>query len=171
MTSKIHFSSKTGEWFTPKEIIDSVLEVFGGQIDVDPCSNNKSTPVIPADIHYTMEDNGLSQPWYGKVYMNPPYGREIKAWVLKLIEEKKKGNIDEAIALVPARTDTEWFALFDPHPWCAIRGRLKFSSNLNSAPFPSAVFYLGRDGDFEGLERFHRVFCKHGIIYQTIKGV
>jgi transcriptional regulator with XRE-family HTH domain len=163
------FTSETDEWYTPKEIIESVLKVFGGQIDVDPCSNSSTDPIIPAELHFTKEDNGLSKPWVGKIYMNPPYGREIKDWVLKLIEEKEKGNIEEAIALVPARTDTEWFTAFDPHPWCAVKGRLKFSDNPNSAPFPSAIFYLGRDEDLEGLERFFREFCKHGIIYQTIQ--
>ena len=169
-SNNVHFMSETDEWYTPREIIDSVLAVFGGYIDLDPCSNSKLKPNVPAELHYTMEDDGLSKSWMGKIYMNPPYGREIKDWVIKLIEEQEKGNIDEAIALVPARTDTEWFASLDPHPWCAIKGRLKFSENPNSAPFPSAIFYLGQDEDIDGLERFFRVFCKHGIVYQTVRG-
>lgn len=164
------FTSETDEWYTPKEIIESVLEVFGGQIDVDPCSNSSVNPNVPAVSHFTKVDNGLLRAWCGKIYMNPPYGREIKDWVLKLIEEKQMGNIEEAIALVPARTDTEWFAAFDPHPWCAVKGRLKFSDHPNSAPFPSAIFYLGSDEDLAGLERFCREFSKHGIVYQTITG-
>lgn len=163
------FTSETDEWYTPKEIIESVLKVFGGQIDVDPCSNSSTDPNIPAEVHFTKDENGLTKPWFGRIYMNPPYGRDIKDWVLKLIEEYQKGNVEEAIALVPARIDTEWFAAFDPHPWCGVKGRLKFSDNPNSAPFPSAIFYLGRDEDLEGLERFFREFCTHGIIYQTIQ--
>jgi phage N-6-adenine-methyltransferase len=160
------FTSETDEWYTPKEILDSVIEVFG-EIDLDPCSNNKDSPNVPANSHFTYEDNGLTREWKGTVYMNPPYGREIVDWVDKLLSEWEKGNI-EAIALVPARTDTAWFAKLDAHPWCAVRGRLKFSNNPNSAPFPSAVFYLGRDEDEAGPDRFVSVFLKHGTIFQRL---
>ena len=166
VTGNVHFMSETDEWYTPQEIIDSVLEVFG-EIDLDPCSNSKTNSKIPARKHFTKNDNGLTKPWEGAVYMNPPYGREIKDWVSKLLEEWEIGKI-EGIALVPARTDTDWFSQLDAHPWCAIRGRLKFSSNPNSAPFPSAVFYLGYDEDVEGIERFVRIFEKHGTIFQRI---
>lgn len=166
VTGNVHFMSETDEWYTPKEIIESVLEVLG-EIDLDPCSNSKSHPAIPANKHFTKNEDGLTKSWDGTVYMNPPYGREIKDWVLKIMEEREAGKI-EGIALVPARTDTDWFSQLDAHPWCAVRGRLKFSSNPNSAPFPSAVFYLGRDEDIEGIERFVKVFRKHGTIFQSM---
>jgi phage N-6-adenine-methyltransferase len=157
------FTSESAEWYTPKEIIDSVIEVLE-IIDLDPCSDGKN---VPATIHYTKSDDGLSKEWKGAVYMNPPYGSEIKVWVEKLLSEHEKGNITEAIALVPARTDTQWFVMFGANPWCAVEGRLKFSGSKNSAPFPSAIFYLSPTEDSgEGADRFHRVFSKHGIIYQ-----
>jgi phage N-6-adenine-methyltransferase len=164
--SNVHFTSETDEWYTPKEIVDSVLEVLG-EIDLDPCSNSKTQPTIPARKHFTKEEDGLTKSWEGTVYMNPPYGREIKDWISKLLEEWEAGKI-EGIALVPARTDTDWFHQLDSHPWCAVRGRLKFSSSPNSAPFPSAVFYLGQDEDIEGIERFVKTFRKHGTIFQRM---
>lgn len=166
VAGNVHFMSETDEWYTPQEIINSVIEVLG-EIDLDPCSNSKTNPKIPARKYFTKNDNGLTKSWEGTVYMNPPYGREIKDWISKLMEEWEAGKI-EGIALVPARTDTEWFSQMDAHPWCAIRGRLKFSSNPNSAPFPSAVFYIGRDEDVEGIERFVNAFRKHGTIFQAI---
>lgn len=160
----IHFSSETEEWYTPPEIIESVLEVLK-VIDIDPCSNGNA---IPATTHYTKKEDGLNQSWKGMVYMNPPYGGEIKDWIIKLLDEWELGNTIEAIALVPARTDTDWFSRIDAHPWCAVRGRLKFSGHKNSAPFPSAVFYLGSEGDIAGIERFFKVFSKHGTIFQRM---
>ena len=80
------------------------------------------------------------------MYMNPPYGRVINAWVEKLCTEYQAGNVTEAVALVPARVDTEWFSRLgrlEGVRLCFIRGRLKFSEHKNSAPFPSVVIYIG----------------------------
>ena len=89
--------------------IEAVVACLG-TIDLDPCSNAEGKPNVPARKHYTAADDGLSKQWRGRVYMNPPYGDEIDAWVAKLCEEHQAGRVPEAIALVPARTDTEWFA-------------------------------------------------------------
>jgi hypothetical protein len=59
----------------------------------------------------------------GRVYLNPPYGREIDNWVARLVDEHASGSVPEAVALVPARVDTEWFRRLDPFPRCFIWGR------------------------------------------------
>lgn len=149
------FSSATPEWYTPHHIIDRVIRVFGC-IDLDPCSNSNDPDEanVPALNYWTISDNGLAQPWHGKVYMNPPYGDEIAGWVGRLIGAKETNEIDEGIALLPARTDTAWFQPLFTYTACWIRGRLKFSGAENSAPFPSVVVYLGPD--IEGFrEHFH----------------
>lgn len=70
--------------------------------------------------------------------MNPPYGREIGAWMAKAWRSSQAGAL--VVCLVPARTDTAWW-----HDYAAkgavrfIRGRLKFGGHKNSAPFPSAL--------------------------------
>jgi hypothetical protein len=92
--------------------------------------------------------------------MNPPYGREIQNWVEKLVEEYHYGNVCEAIALVPSRTDTEWFKMFREFPRCFIWGRLKFSDNGTSAPFPSVAIYIGADTD-----KFAAAFGDIGDVY------
>lgn len=141
----VHFSSASPEWYTPDLIISRVLKVFG-TIDLDPCSNAKGQAAnVPAREHYTVADNGLLQPWWGKVYMNPPYGDEVSGWVVRLLDQYKNGTIDAAIALLPARVDTRWFEPLWDFPCCFVRGRLKFSSHENSAPFPSVVIYMGLD--------------------------
>lgn len=159
MTS-IHFSSKSNEWLTPPEIIERVIEVMGF-INLDPCSNSKAIPNIPAHNHFTIETDGLSLPWYDRVYINPPYGRGVGKWVEKLCSEYKNGNVSEAIALVPARTDTHWFRRLKKYSRCFVWGRLKFSGHKNSAPFPSMVVYLGKN-----IRTFTIKFKDMGDIYQ-----
>jgi phage N-6-adenine-methyltransferase len=142
------YSSATPEWYTPRHIIDRVEKVFG-QIDLDPCSNSNDPDeaAVPATDYWTKDDNGITQEWRGKVYMNPPYGDEIATWVGRLIGAYEDGEIVEGIALLPARTDTAWFQSLADYRICFVRGRLRFSQSENSAPFPSAVVYLGPDTD------------------------
>lgn len=156
--SPVLHSSKSKEWYTPRHIIDRVVLLFDG-IDLDPCSNSKSDPNVPALEYFTQVDDGLSRPWWGNVYMNPPYGDEIGPWAAYLIQQYEAGTIDAAIALLPARTDTAWFQPLYDHALCFVRGRLKFSGSDNSAPFPSVVVYLGLD-----VEAFKRVFSDLGRV-------
>ena len=65
---------------------------------------------------YSPRENGLKQPWSGRVWMNPPYGRHIAAWVARLVAQYEAGNVTEAIALLPARVDTTWYAGLDAFP-------------------------------------------------------
>lgn len=164
----VHFSSDTPEHYTPAVIVDAVIDVLG-EIDLDPCSNSKDTPNVPALYHYTVEDDGLSLPWVGKVYMNPPYGRSIGEWVNKLTESLDTG-VTEAIALVPARVDTQWWnALTARYSMvCFISGRLTFIGNEDAAPFPSAVVYLRPDQDKSSALRFYDVFSQFGRIWQEL---
>ncbi len=158
----IHYSSDTPEWNTPNHVIEKVTSVFG-EIDLDPCSNSHETPAVPARTHYTVIDDGLTLPWEGKIYMNPPYGREISSWVKKLSAEYRLGNVTQAIALVPARTDAKWFGMFKDFTKCFIKGRLKFGDQRNSAPFPSVAVYLGNDAG-----SFIQEFKNLGDLYATI---
>lgn len=150
----IHFKSESSEHYTPQKIIDLVLDFFEvEQIDLDPCSNSKKNPNFPAKRVFTKEDDGLSQAWIANtLFMNPPYGREIDDWVSKLGKEYEAGNVKEALALVPARTDTKWFDKLHGLDVCFVRGRLTFVNNGASAPFPSALVYLGNRSDD---------FCNH----------
>lgn len=99
MTGK-DFNTNTAnndEWLTPPEIIKAL-----GPFDLDPCAP-VNRPWDTAKKHYTVQDNGLAQPWYGRVWLNPPYGRETFTWMERLAEH---GN---GIALIFARTETKGF--------------------------------------------------------------
>jgi len=155
-------SSESPEWYTPQNIIDLTARLFG-EIDLDPCSNSHKNPNVPAKTHYTKQDNGLSKTWHGKVYMNPPYGDEIPAWTEKLIESYECRDIEEAIALLPGRIDTQWFQPLYDYLICNIRGRLQFVGSPHSAPFPSVVVYLG-----ENKQGFIDIFKELGPIIKRI---
>lgn len=133
----VHFSSETDLWATPQHFFDTLNVAFGFELDVCASPDNAKC------AHYfTKVDDGLAQDWRGMVWMNPPYGRGISAWMRKAYESSLQGAT--VVCLVPARTDTAWW-----HDWAMrgditfIRGRLKFGDAKNSAPFPSAlvVFY------------------------------
>lgn len=88
---------KSDEWLTPPEIIQSL-----GAFDLDPCSPiNRPWPT--AKTHFTINDDGLALPWEGRVWCNPPFGREAAHWMKRMLQH---GN---GIALIPARTETEMF--------------------------------------------------------------
>lgn len=158
-TFAVHFSSQSSEWLTPSGIISRALDVFGA-IDLDPCASIEDPANVPAAQRLTIHDDGLRQRWHGRVYMNPPYGRTIGQWVAKLCDEYRAGRVTAAIALLPARTDTAWWQLVAGYPVCFVRGRLRFSGHRNSAPFPSAIVYLGAiTANFVG------TFQDLGIVY------
>ena len=139
MKSSVHFSSNTDLWSTPQEFFDELNREFNFSLDVCATPDNAK-----CEKYFTKEDDGLAQEWHGTVFMNPPYGREIYAWMEKASQSAKAGAT--VVCLVPARTDTKWWHEFAmPHEIRFIRGRLKFGDSKNSAPFPSAVVVIKRE--------------------------
>jgi len=134
------------EHYTPDHILEAVYACFGGRPYLDPCSN-EGEPNVKATRHFTRADNGLEQEWMGQVFVNPPYNPagELGRWTEKLLKEWHSGRISQALYLVPAYTDTAWWSYMAPFPVLLIRGRLTFKGNTDTARFPSAIFYLGRN--------------------------
>lgn len=89
---------KSVEWYTPAWIFDEL----GIEFDLDPSSPHDMGTVVPAATKYTIFDNGLAKPWFGRVWLNPPYGPDTGQWVKRMIGH---GN---GIALVFSRTDASW---------------------------------------------------------------
>lgn len=138
-------TSDSIDWCTPPHIIKRVRDLLGG-IDLDPCTTVEANATVKAAEFYTLDDDGLKQDWGGRVFLNPPYGDVIGKWIEKLCTSCDDGDIEQALALVPARTDTAWFRLLRRHPRCFLHGRLQFTGpgdNGNTAPFPSCVIGLG----------------------------
>lgn len=154
------------EFYTPKHIIDAVVEVLG-EIDLDPCSNSYTHPNVPAKYLYTKADNGLRYTWYDKVFMNPPYGFAITEWIDKLRTDYEAGTVTEAIMLVPASTSTKWFATMKEYPCCFLQQHLHFlrpkGFTVREAKGATAVFYLG-----ENEQNFTEVFSQFGGVYKHV---
>lgn len=134
----VHFSSATDEWATPWDFFQRVSREFRG-FDLDPCALPTSAK---AARYYTPEDDGLSQAWTGRVWLNPPYGRTIGLWTARAVEAVTNGDAEVVVGLLPARTDTEWWhrdVMAQAAEVRLIRGRLRFGEATSSAPFPSAL--------------------------------
>lgn len=141
-------SSAFQAWTTPPDLLKKLYAVVGGSFDLDPCSPtlDRNKAPVQARVYFTgqsTESDGLLLPWFGCVFVNPPYGRTQKHWIKKCFDEAATGRAMPVIALIPARPDTiAW------HTWIAgkadvflLRGRLKFSAHGGGevAPFPSAL--------------------------------
>ena len=105
------------EWLTPPYILEAL-----GYFDLDPCAP-AIRPWDMAQVHYCKEQDGLSQGWFGRVWCNPPYGRQTFEWLKRLAEHKN------GIALIFARTETKGFhaeVWGKAHSVFFFQGRLKF---------------------------------------------
>jgi len=145
----VHFSSKSNEWYTPQYLFDELNEKY--QFTLDPCASHENAK---CDKYFTIEDDGLTKDWSKDiVFMNPPYGRNIKHWIKKAYEESVKGAT--VVCLIPARTDTTYwhdYIFNNAYNIKFLKGRIKFGGAVNSAPFPSAivVFKLNEERGSDG---------------------
>lgn len=133
------FSSEAMDWETPQDFFNALNARFSFTLDVCALPENAK-----CSRYFTPEVNGLSVPWTGeRCFMNPPYGREIVAWVAKARREAERGAL--VVGLLPARTDTAWFhEHVYPHAHIEfLRGRIKFVGAASSAPFPSMIAVWG----------------------------
>lgn len=123
-------SHATEEWYTPALYVDMAREVLG-KIDLDPASNHTAQKWIQAERYYTEVDNGLAQPWCGKVWLNPPYGKtngksNQEVWSKKLEREYFR-DVTEAILLVNSTHGYKWYEeLWLRWPVCCVRERIRF---------------------------------------------
>lgn len=109
---------KSAEWYTPVWLFDELGLMF----DLDPASPHDMETAVPATTKYTVFDNGLKKSWFGRVWMNPPYGPDTGTWMHRMIQH---GN---GIALVFSRTDTSWCqeAMREATATLFISGRIQF---------------------------------------------
>src|SRR3990167_5169114 len=92
------------DWATPPEIVRAFEAEFG-PFDLDVCALAETAK---APRYFTRGDNGLSQLWHGRVWMNPPFSNPAP-WLQKAIYETSTGHAALVVALLPAATDTGWF--------------------------------------------------------------
>jgi phage N-6-adenine-methyltransferase len=131
------YMSESVEWSTPQRVFDVLDAEF--HFTLDPCATRENAKCAK---FYTIEDNGLCQSWDGeRVFMNPPYGRDIGLWMRKAYESKPL-----VVCLIPSRTDTKWW-----HSWVMRASEIRFTDrrlsfgNGNKAPVASVVVVFGKE--------------------------
>ncbi|HYE67511.1 MAG TPA: DNA N-6-adenine-methyltransferase [Anaerovoracaceae bacterium] len=156
--------ARTVEWLTPPDLKEKL-----GSFDLDPCSP-VNRPWDTAKVHYTKRDNGLTKPWFGDVWLNPPYDRGVVGlWLSKMAEHGR------GVALIFARTETEDFFRYvfnNADSILFIKGRLHFynqrgeRANANSGA-PSVLIAYGENN----VERLHAsgIPGKHLLLHNSPK--
>lgn len=138
------FTSDADDWTTPDDFYAVLDREFS--FTLDPCAYPHTAKCAR---FFTKEDDGLRQEWRGSVFVNPPYGRVIGAWVRKAYEAAQT-TADVVVMLIPARTCSRYW-----HDYCMkaaeirfVKGRLRFgcqqSAKQDNAPFPNAVIVFRR---------------------------
>ena len=137
----VNMNADSGEktWLTPHYIIDAL-----GPFDTDPCCPDGGMPWPTASRMITKTEDGLKQEWTGRVWLNPPYGREALPFF------KRMASYSGGVALMFVRTDTAlWQDYIFPFATAIayLRGRLRFHHQDGSlgatATAPSALVAYG----------------------------
>ena len=172
--------SKSQEWFTPPVYVNAAREVMGG-IDLDPASCAAANAIIGAPTFYDRATDGLSRRWYGRIWLNPPYGKtggygsngdwnpragesNAKVWTEKLLDEWYSRRVSQAVLLVNAVPGQKWFRPLFDFPICFTDHRIRFIDGRTGAiqeqPTHSNAFvYLGTRP-----EQFAKLFGVFGTI-------
>jgi site-specific DNA-methyltransferase (adenine-specific) len=132
------------EWPTPQWLAGQLAAEFG-PFDLDPAATAENAK---APRFYTAAVDGLSQPWHGRVFCNPPYGKvSTPAWLAKARAEVDLGHAARVVCLVPARVGTAWWreCEVDPQVFVRVIGHIRWQADQRGeAPFDSAVIVFGQ---------------------------
>ena len=135
------FSSKSDEWATPQYFYDWLDSIY--HFTLDPCASDDNHK---CEKYFTIETDGLKQPWTNEVaFVNPPYS-DIGVWCQKAYTESLV-NSSTVVLLIPSRTDTDYWHrhVMKASKIGFVKGRLKFGDSKNSAPFPSCIVIFQPD--------------------------
>ena len=147
----------TDERYTPQWFLDLVVEILG-EIDLDPCADPRRR--VPAERHFTKDDDGLAQGWSGRVFLNPPFS-DATTWLKHLCVYAESGAVTEAVVLVPVTSlGTSGAELLMRRTASCVtvcKARFGFLNNdyeqlPEGTPVPMSVVYVGPDA-----ERFLRL--------------
>ncbi|MDX5988740.1 hypothetical protein E6P09_09455 [Haloferax mediterranei ATCC 33500] len=136
------------EYATPPEIWRPLSRAVGG-FDLDSASGAEPTPIAPT--RFTAEDDGLRQPWHGKVFCNPPWstngdGSAKHDWLQKARTEASRDAVDVVVMLLPADTSAHWFHdhVLEAEAICLVGpGRIPFIGENRNPSFQLSISVFG----------------------------
>ena len=153
------------EWYTPAEYVEAARKLMG-VIDLDPASCEAAQGVVQAGTYYDKQKDGLKHPWFGKVWLNPPYS-DPAPFTDAASRMYRDGVIEASVILVNNATETGWFQrLLALYPACFLNRRISFWHPGRRSESPrqaQVVFYLGAD-----VRRFCEVFAGFGTIVAAL---
>lgn len=160
---RINGDGGSDEYYTPEPITDAARRTMG-TIDLDPFSSETANKMVRAKSFFGIGDDAMSQHWFGRVWMNHPFGRKTnRPCVSKLVEEWKSGRVEEAICITFASTSEQWFKPLLSHPQCFLHGRTNYylpdGTLKKGVTKGSVVTYLGNN-----VERFAAEFKHLGTV-------
>ena len=143
---------ENNEYATPPEIWRPLSRAVGG-FDLDAASGAESTPIAPN--RYTIDDDGLTQPWFGDVWLNPPWstngnGSAKDEWLRKVTNEINRDDVDRIIVVLPVDTSTHWFHdyVLDANAVCFVGpGRIAFEGGDRNPSFSLSIVVFGAVND------------------------
>ena len=172
MEQAANYSSESIEWYTPAKYVEAA-RVALGEIDLDPASNAKANAVVKAAKFFSK--NGLEEDWNGRVFVNPPYGKNeeygslASAFCNKAMSEYESGSVSACIILVNSVHSQNWQAALYDYVVCFVDHRIQFISgdgeeNRNPT-FQNIFVYLGREE-----QRFAAAFKSFGYVMRKLDG-
>lgn len=159
----INQTSGEVEYYTPQPIIEAARLTLG-RIDLDPASSVVANARVRAAHIFTATKDGLRQEWFGRVWMNHPFGRTTNLpWIKKLTESYRQHHIEAACCITFACTSEKWFRPLMEFPQCFLSPRTNYilpdGSIKKGVTKGSVVTYFGAD-----LEAFRRNFEHLGVV-------
>ena len=173
----IAMPTKSNEWYTPARYVEAARVVMGS-IDLDPASNAIANKTVKATTYYTKEQNGLTMPWFGNVWLNPPFGRlqpektgSTKShptfFIPHLLREYEKGNVEQAMLLLLGLSCFRvWFEPLWKYLVCFQSEHLNFEREDGSNSrygFGTNFIYLGSNE-----QRFIDIFSQFGPVARRV---
>lgn len=162
------------EWYSPPTLVEAARRALGG-IDCDPASCAEANRTVRAARYHSLDDDGLSQPWRGTVYLNPPWGRNSATarrppispktrFVRKLAAHYRQGDVTAAVVVLSYDFSPQWFTPLVDHvrAICLLRDRVAFvgpGGGPRRSAQGTSVTYLGPDP-----QRFAASFRPLGLV-------
>ncbi len=174
--------SNSDAHFTPPHVVEATRTALGGEIDLDPTSCASANTVVHAKRYYTVGDDGLVQPWSGRVFVNPPGGKvggksQAGLFFAKAVTMWLAGHVDavvflgfslEILRLSQADASLPSALRF---PICVPRERLAFLTDMGGTLVPqtsptnaNAVLFMPKTGQVDELAEFERAFARIGDV-------